>query len=99
MATRDAQGHATHEHARAGNLALVDGVAQSNVRESPSTKVSDGREAGQQRTLRTRGSSQRLPRFADAQNLVAEAARPECEMHMGIDQSGQDAGIREVDER
>src|SRR5205085_3348803 len=92
MAASDAQGGAAGIHARAGNHAFIDGVAQSNVGVAVGAHIAYRGKSRFQRSLGILGPNQRLFRNGDAQFLIAEN-RIGGQVRVSINQAWQKRGI------
>src|SRR5579864_663748 len=72
VAAGDAEGWSAHQHARSGNVACIDSVAQSHIAEAASAHVPHCGEASQQGEPRILGSGEGLSWNRVRQLLVAK---------------------------
>ena len=89
MAAGDAQRRPGDEHARAEDLAVIDGIAQRDVGVAFRADVTDGGETGEQRLLRVLGAGQRLAGHRDAERGVAGVSRIGRQVIVDVDQARQ----------
>ena len=92
----DAERRAADEHARAGDVAGVDRVAQGHVGEAVGADVADGGESGEQSEAGVFRADQGLARDGNGQRIVAKA-RFHGQVRVRVDQAGQDGGVRQFD--
>jgi hypothetical protein len=98
VAAGDAEWRAGGEDARAGHVAVVDGVAQADVGVVVGADVADGGEAGAQRGQRILGADQRHARHRLGDQAVAGVFGRAGDVGVGVDQAGQQGLVAQVDD-
>ncbi len=96
---RDAERRPRRDDAGADDVAVVDGVAQGDVRVVAGAQVAHGREPGLERPPGVPRAVQRLARRRDPQPRVPERAQVEGQVRVHVDQAGKQRGLRQVDRR
>ena len=91
---------AADAHARPGNLTLVDGVAHGGVGRSRAlgAHVALGSEASHQVIARGKRRNDRALRNRFFNRLQIFGARVQEQMHMRVDEAGQQSGVAKIDD-
>ena len=98
VAARNAQGRAADQHARSGNVAGIDGIAQGDVSEAAGAHVANGRKPGFERDPGIARSSKGLARHGNRQARIAKVGS-ERDVGVRVDQSRQHGGVGKLDHR
>ncbi len=89
----DAERRAADQHARARNIAGIDGIAQRDVAVAVRSHVADRGESGLQSEARVAGPGQRGARNGNAQSLEAVVLRVTGQVGVGVGQTGQNGSV------
>ena len=96
VASGDRERRAAGVDTRARNHAFIDGVAQRDIGIAAGAYIAHRGESGFQRDARILGADERFFGNRDSQLLVAKV-RIESEMRVGINQSGQQRSVGQID--
>ncbi len=93
MAARDAERMGCNPHSRTRHIAVIDRVAQSDIRISASTDIAHGRKTGEQRAASIGGAKQRVSRHGGSKIFVALRVRIAGQVHVHVDETGQNRRV------
>ena len=95
----DAQRRAGGDHARPDHVAIIDGIAQRNVRIVFRAHIAHGGKTSFERSQRVSRAVQRFARRRNLQAFIRERTQFKGQMRVHVDQAGQQRGIRQIDRR
>ena len=98
MSAGDAERRTAHQHARAGDIAGVDGVTQGHVAVSFCSDIAHGGEAGLQRDARIARASQSRARNRNRETLRSDILRIAGQVGVRVGQARQNRGVRQIDQ-
>ena len=99
VAASDSHGRSRGHDARPNHVAIVNRVAQRNVRVVFRAEVAHGGKPRFERPPRVPRAMQRFARRGNFQSFIRERTQFKGQMRVHVDQTGQQRGIRQIDRR